>query len=170
MMIKPKTEVPQIELPLINDTRWSLAAQKSKSFTVLVFYRGLHCPVCKNYLEELAKKLKDFSDRGAHVVAISSDSEERAKKAGKEWDVPELPIAYGLSIEEARNWGLFVSKGIKDSEPDMFSEPGVFLVRPDNTLYASAVQTMPFARPNWKDILNAIDYIEKNDYPARGGE
>jgi hypothetical protein len=28
---------------------------------------------------------------------------------------------------------------------------------------------MPFARPDWDDILDAIDYVGKNDYPARGG-
>ncbi|MEP2059349.1 peroxiredoxin-like family protein [Maribacter litoralis] len=169
-MIKPTSKVPELKLPLINDTQWSLYDQDSKTFTMLVFYRGLHCPVCKNYLEALTKKLKDFSDKGVHLIAISSDSEERAKKAGEEWNIPELPVGYDLPIETAREWGLYVSKKTSDKEPDEFSEPGLFLIRPDNTLYASAIQTMPFARPNWDDILNAIDYVTKNDYPARGGE
>ncbi len=169
-MIKPKQEMPDLELSLINDTQWSLYSQESQTFTMLVFYRGLHCPVCKKYLQELATILEDFSSRGVHLIAISCDNEERAKKAGKEWDIAELPVGYGLSIETARNLGLFISKGISKKEPDSFSEPGLFLVRPDNTLYASAIQTMPFARPNWNDILNAIDFIGKKDYPARGGE
>ena len=103
-MIKPTQEVPELKLPLINDTKWSLYDQDSKAFTMLVFYRGLHCPVCKNYLEALTKKLKDFSDRGVHLIAISSDSEERAKKAGNEWNIPELPVGYNLPIETARQW------------------------------------------------------------------
>ncbi|QLG44963.1 peroxiredoxin-like family protein [Costertonia aggregata] len=169
-MIKPKTKVPDLELQLINDTQWSLRAQQSETFTMLVFYRGLHCPICKNYLEALAAKLEDFSERGVHLIAISCDNEERAKKAGDTWAIPELPVGYNLSIEKAREWGLFISEGIKDSEPNKFSEPAVFLVKPDNTLYASAIQSMPFARPNWDDMLSAIDYVRKNDYPARGGQ
>jgi peroxiredoxin len=169
-MIKPKTKIPDLQVKLINDTQWSLYAQESEVFTMIVFYRGLHCPVCKKYLQELSKKLEDFSKRGVHLIAISCDSEERAKKAGKEWDIAELPVGYELSIETARDLGLYVSKGISDKEPDQFCEPGLFLIRPDNTLYASAIQTMPFARPQWDDILNAIDYVKKNDYPARGGE
>lgn len=169
-MIKPKTEVPDLEVALINDTQWSLRAQQSETFTLLVFYRGLHCPICRKYLEALAEKLEDFSERGVHLIAISCDSEERAKKAGNEWDITDLPVGFDLTIDTAKDWGLYISKGISDKEPELFSEPGLFLIRPDHTLYASAVQTMPFARPNWDDILNAIDYVEKKQYPARGGE
>ncbi len=168
-MIRPKTEVPNLSLDLINDTQWNLQAQRSDTFTMLVFYRGLHCPVCKKYLEKLATKLEDFSKRGVHLIAISCDSQDRAKKAGNEWNIPELPIGYDLSVEKAREWGLYISKGIKDSEPDIFSEPALFLVRPDNTLYASSIQNMPFARPDLDTILSAIDFIAKEKYPARGG-
>lgn len=168
-MIKPKTQVPDLELPLINETQWSLKAQESEAFIMVVFYRGLHCPICKKYLEDLATKLEDFSKRGVNLIAVSTDTERKAKKAGEDWNIPSLPIGYGLTINAARDWGLYVSKGTSDKEPDEFCEPGLFLIRPDQSLYASAIQSMPFARPNWQDILNAIDYVEKNDYPARGG-
>lgn len=167
-MIRPKEKVPNLELPLINDTRWSLSEQRSKSFTMIVFYRGLHCPICKKQLEQLAERLDEFSDRGVHLVAVSGDNEERAKKAGEEWNIAELPVGYGLTMEKAKEFGLHISQGISDKEPERFSEPGLFLIRPNGELYASTVQSMPFARPKWDDILSAIDYIEKHDYPARG--
>ena len=53
-------------------------------------------------------------------------------------------------------------------EPPLFSEPGVFLVRPDGTLYYGAVQTMPFARPQFQDLLGAVDVAISKNYPARG--
>jgi hypothetical protein len=53
-------------------------------------------------------------------------------------------------------------------EPALFSEPAIYLVRPDGTLYFGSVQTMPFARPHFSDILTAIDFVVKNKYPARG--
>ena len=43
-------------------------------------------------------------------------------------------------------------------EPALFSEPGVFIVRPDGTLYYGAVQTMPFAGPHFDELLAAIDF------------
>ena len=53
-------------------------------------------------------------------------------------------------------------------EPALFSEPGLFLVRPDGTLYFGTVQTMPFARPNFREILGALDFVLAKGYPARG--
>jgi len=41
-------------------------------------------------------------------------------------------------------------------------------VRPDGTLYAASVQTMPFARPSFKELAGALDFVIKEDYPARG--
>ena len=170
VMIKPTQKTPELELDLINDTRWSLHKQSPDKYTLLVFYRGLHCPVCKKYLEDLKTKLKDFSNRGVNVIALSMDSEERAKKTGKEWDIESLPIGFELSEKAARDWGLFISNSISEKEPKIFSEPGLFLVKADGTLYCSAIQTMPFARPDFDDLLKAIDFIEDKDYPARGSK
>ena len=49
-----------------------------------------------------------------------------------------------------------------------FPEPGVFIVRPDGTLYYGAVQTMPFARPHFDELLAALDFALDKNYPARG--
>lgn len=167
-MLKPKTKVPNLLVDLINDTQWKLHSQKPEKFTMIVFYCGLHCPVCKKYLEELKTKLDDFSNRGVNVIAISMDTEEKAKKTRKEWDISALPIGYELSENSAREWGLFISEGIKEEEPKIFSEPGLFLIEADGSLYCSSVQTMPFARPHLDDFLKAIDFVKENDYPARG--
>lgn len=82
-------------------------------------------------------------------------------------------LGYGLDLDTARAWGLFISAGKGKSslgieEPAEFSEPGLFLLKSDGTLYASSVQTMPFARPSFQELLQAIEFIQKNDYPARG--
>jgi len=39
-----------------------------------------------------------------------------------------------------REWGLYVSKGVKEPEPQMFAEPGLYLVKPDNTIYIGGAQ------------------------------
>ena len=166
-MLKPREKTPDIEINLVNGTLWRLREQNPKNFTLILFYRGFHCPVCKSQLQTLQRKLSAFSERGVNVIAISSDTEEKAKNTYKDWDISDIPLGYGFDIEKAREWGLYISKGIK-KEPETFIEPGLFLVKPDGTLYSASIQTMPFARPGFSDLLKAIDFIVKNDYPARG--
>ncbi len=107
------------------------------------------------------------------MVAVSSDTSERAQRTKQEWKLTNLRLGYGLDLHVARSWGLYVStsRGMTSAgieEPTLFSEPGLFLIRPDRTLYFGNVQTMPFARPHFADILGAIDFVVAKDYPARG--
>ncbi|WP_040281720.1 peroxiredoxin-like family protein [Psychroserpens damuponensis] len=166
-MIKPREKTPELEINLVNDTTWKLSEQKPENFTMLLFYRGKHCPVCKKQLEELQKKLDKFKDRGINVIAISTDTENIAKETFDEWDIDDIPLGYDFSIEAARTWGLFISEGIK-KEPEHFTEPGLFLVTPEQTVYWEAIQSMPFGRPSFNDVLGGVDYILKEGYPARG--
>ena len=171
--LTPRQPVPALDLPLAGGGRFKLNETKPANFTLVVFYRGLHCPICGRYLADLQGKLDAFAERGVEVVAISSDNAERAEEAKAAWKLDRLPLAYGLSLDAARGWGLYIStsKGKTSTgvvEPAQFSEPGLFLVRPDGTLYFGTVQTMPFARPNFQEILGALDFVIKNDYPARG--
>ncbi len=166
--LKPRQPVPDLQVETLNAGTWRLANQSPRHFTMLVFYRGLHCPICKSYLRDLNGKIPEFTARGVEAIAISCDDRERALRTKQEWGLERLRIGYGLTISKAREWGLFISRGIKEGEPTEFSEPGLFLVRPDGTLYASAVNSMPFSRPSFADVLNAVDFVTRNDYPARG--
>jgi peroxiredoxin len=169
----PRSKVPAFSVRTVAGPTWTLAERKTERFTLIVFYRGLHCPVCRGYLGELAKLEPEFRTRGVDVIAISSDDGERAQRAASEWPLGNLNLGYGLDLVAARSWGLFISSSrgttsLGIEEPAQFSEPGVFLVRSDGTLYWSAVQTMPFARPHLRELLSAVDFVISKDYPARG--
>lgn len=166
-MIKPREKAPELKLNLVNDTKWSLEEQTPKNFTMILFYRGKHCPICKKQLEQLQKKVNDFTERGVNVIAVSCDTEEKAKSTYDEWEIADIPVGFELPIEEARKWGLFISEGIND-EPKHFAEPGIFIIDKDQKVYWESIQSMPFGRPNFADILSGIDYILKEGYPARG--
>jgi peroxiredoxin len=171
--LMPRAPVPALAVNLTTGDRFVLGAAPGERFDLIVFYRGLHCPICAKYLVELARLVPEFEKRGVHVVAVSSDDAERAKAMAKKVESGTLRFGYGLSLKSARQWGLYISASrgktsIGIEEPDLFSEPGVFLVRPDGTLYYGAVQTMPFARPQFQDLLAGIDFAIAKDYPARG--
>lgn len=169
----PRQPVPALNVSVVDGGRFVLGAAPGERFDLIVFYRGLHCPICAKYLLELERLAPEFAKRGVQVVAVSSDDAERAQAMADKVKADALKVGYGLSLPSARQWGLYISASrgktsIGIEEPALFSEPGVFLVRPDGTLYYGAVQTMPFARPPFQDLLGAIDFAIANDYPARG--
>jgi peroxiredoxin len=171
--LMPRRPVPPLAVPSLSGRSLELEARRATAFSLVVFYRGYHCPICRTYLAELNRLTDDFAQRGVELLVLSSDTEERARKAADEWKLDRLDLGYELPLELARRWGLYVStgRGLTSTgveEPAQFSEPGVFLVRPDLTLYWSSIQTMPFARPHFKDMLGAIDFVVAKDYPARG--
>lgn len=169
----PRRPMPPLDLPLVGGERFVLGEERPARFTLLVFYRGLHCPLCKAQLRELEASLPALGERGVGVVAISADDAERAARARADWSLAALRVAYDLDLSAARRFGLYVSRGrgvtsAGVEEPALFIEPALYLVRDDGTLYFGSVQTMPFARPHLSDVIGAIDYVIAKDYPARG--
>ncbi len=171
--LQPREPVPAFTVATVDGEPWSLADQQPQNFTMVVFYRGLHCPICGTYLKDLNDKLDAFAELGVDAIAISGDDAERAAAAKAKWRLDELSVGYGLDHDVAAAWGLYFSSGrgktsVGIEEPPVFFEPGLFMVRPDRTLYFGSVQTMPFARPAFGDILKATEFVLQNDYPARG--
>lgn len=172
-MLMPRSPVPVLQVPTLAHGPFTLADDAAPNFTLVVFYRGLHCPICLKYLLELGRLQPEFDKRGVKVIAMSSDGQERAQTMADKVGAPGLRMGYGLGLASARAWGLYISTSrgttsIGIEEPALFSEPGVFIVRPDGTLYYGAVQTMPFARPHFDELLAAIDFALAKSYPARG--
>lgn len=172
-MLMPRQAVPALKVPTLAHGAFELSADAPQNFSLVVFYRGLHCPICLKYLLELGRLRAEFDKRGVNVIALSSDNRERAQAMADKLSAPELRIGHDLSLASAREWGLYISTSrgttsIGIEEPALFAEPGVFIVRPDGTLYYGAVQTMPFARPHFDELLGALDFALAKNYPARG--
>ncbi|WP_457941082.1 peroxiredoxin-like family protein [Mesorhizobium sp. 10J20-29] len=164
----PGSQAPTLSLPALGGGTIDLSAEPPREFTVIFFYRGVHCPICKTQIEELASRARDFEKRGVNLLAASMDSEERAKRQEESWKIEGLKIGYSLNEADARGWGLYISKKEKDGEPDRFAEPGTAIVYPDGTIYALFQQSVPFARPRLDDLLKGLDFIIEKNYPARG--
>ena len=167
-MLKPTDKMPDLEVATIGGGTWKLSEQKPETFTIVEFYRGLHCPRCKVHLLDLDHKVARFEERGCGVIAISMDTQERAEQAKNDWGIGGLTIGYGLSEEKAREWELFISSPIAEKEPYNFCEPGMFLIRPDGTLFSKVIHTTPFHRHHFADVMEAIDMIRARNYPPRG--
>ena len=172
-MLIPRKKTPNLRVQTLDGNTFDLSTESSERGTLVCFYRGLHCPICANYLTELEKRVDEFAERGVNVIAVSSDEQERAQAMADKIKAGKLRFGYGLDLEKAKEWGLYISTSrgktsIGIEEPALFSEPGLFLVTPEQTLYYGSTQTMPFVRPHFSELVGALDFAIKNDYPARG--
>ncbi len=164
----PRQPAPTLDVALVGGGNFGLADQQPRQFTLVVFYRGLHCPICRTYLAQLDRAVQQLEDLGVNVVAVSGDTAERAQRSVDEWNLTQLAVGYAQTVDSMRQWGLYLSKGVKDPEPELFGEPGVYLIRTDHTVYMAALNSMPAARPRIDDLVTAIKFFIDNDYPARG--
>ena len=167
MKLMPGTPAPALSVPLLGGGTFDLAQSAPEAFTMIVVYRGYHCPVCKDYIGKLNGVAAAFAEKGVRVVTLSMDGADRAEKAKAEWGLDALEIGYGLTEDVARSWGLWISSSIKEAETDVFAEPGTFWVLPDGTLYLIDISNMPFGRPDLDILLSKVPAVA-NGYPPRG--
>lgn len=157
----PVTSIPTIggdTLQIGNTDRWQM----------LVVYRGKHCPVCRKYLKTLDGLTDEFKAAGVEILAVSADPREKAESEAREegW---RFPVGYGLSQEQMRSLGLYISEPRSPQETDRpFPEPGLFVVNPSGNVQIVDVSNAPFARPDLNNVLQGIKFIQEHQYPIRG--
>ena len=172
-MLIPRKKTPGLKVETLDHGTFDLSQEKSERGTVICFYRGLHCPICANYLKDFEKRVPEFAEKGVTSIAISADGEDRTREMAEKVEAKDLRFGYGLDLNVAREWGLYISTSrgktsIGIEEPALFHEPGLFMVTPEQTLYYGSVQTMPFVRPHFAELVGALDFAIQNNYPARG--
>ena len=135
---------------------------------LLIVYRGKHCGRCKNYLNKLESMQGQWRDAGFGILAVSADSIEKAKSDVEEFGWT-FDMACELSEPDMHKLGLYVSDPLTPDETDRrFAEPGIFCLRPDNTVQIAAISNGPSARPDLEQLLDGMEFTIKHDKPARG--
>ena len=175
MRVIPGDTMPAIDARIANGDRWSLAQDKPAKLSLLAFYRGIFCPICRVWIADLDRLVPEFEKRGVSVIALSCDLQEGAEKAVKDWGLKHLRIGYKLDVEDARRAGLYISEGrglnpvSQLKEPMLFAEPALLLVDAAGELYAAWIQSTPYARVHIAEILTAVDnFVAKKLPPPRG--
>ena len=160
------TNMPEISLPKVGGGTIKLGGPGR--WQLLVVYRGKHCPLCNKYLTRLQELKPEFDTAGIETVAVSTDPREKAEAQASALGL-DLPVAYDLSIAQARDLGLYISNPRTPQETDApYAEPGTFLINPDGHLQIVDISNAPFSRPDLAALLRGIAYIRENGYPIRG--
>jgi peroxiredoxin len=163
------SRLPEFTLPLVNGGEVTLGhPQQEGNWQVVFIYRGLHCPICKAYLKKLENLKEKFPAVGAEMVAVSGDPEHKARKMIEETGAT-FPVAYGLSIEQMKELGLYISLPRSKEETDQpFPEPGMFAVNPEGQVQLIDMSNTPFNRSDPEELIDTLKWIQENDYPIRG--
>ena len=66
-----------------NGNNVDLAELLKEGEVVVIFYRGYWCELCNKHLSNLQTQLSSITDKGAKVIAITTESNEYAKKTSE---------------------------------------------------------------------------------------
>ncbi len=159
--------MPEFDLPLVGGGNIHIGGKRDK-YQMVIVYRGKHCPVCKNYLGGFKEIQHNFAEANTDVVVISGDPVEKAQADVDEfgWD---FAVGYGLSQDQMRTLGLYISEPRSEKETDRpFPEPGLFVINPEGKVQVVDISNAPWTRPDLARVANGLKYVQANDYPIRG--
>ncbi len=160
-------QIIETSFPSVEGQETFAIGNKKERWTMLFVYRGKHCPRCKRYLNKLNDSLSSWTEV-MDVVVVSADTQEKAR-ADKEEFGWTFNLGYGLSEEQMRDLGLYVSEPLSEAETTgLFAEPGAFAIRPDGSLMLVDISNGPAARPDLEELLDGMKFNIDNDRPVRG--
>lgn len=169
-MLVPSLPVPPLVVETLAHGVFDLAQDHGENGSLVLFYRGLHCPICVEQMA-LFETLQDrIAALGLASLMVSTNDADKARRTAEQAGVRTARIGHGLSLRAARDaWKLLISQGAgTETEAALYTEPATCLVKPDGTLFASWVQSVPFARPTVEMIVSGLEARLPRGYPVRG--
>ncbi|MEM8952924.1 MAG: redoxin domain-containing protein [Verrucomicrobiota bacterium] len=161
--------LPPLTLPLTQGDRITLGKTSIVSaWQVVIVYRGLHCPLCNQYLARLEELRDEFAKANAELVAVSGDPLEKAQSMVNNNKL-KFPVAYNLTIDHMRELGLYISHPRSPEETDRpFAEPATFAVNGEGRLHLVEISNTPFNRADLAELLETVEWVQETNYPIRG--
>lgn len=161
--------LPEITLPIVGGGEATLGqADNSDNWRLVFIYRGLHCPICHQYLKQLDSLKEKFLEAKAEIIVASGDPQEKAEAMVSEEGLT-LQVGYGLSVEQMQALGLWISEPRSADETDRpFPEPALFAINTDGKIQLIDQSNTPFNRSDLNELLDTVIWVRENDYPIRG--
>ena len=162
----PGTILAPMALPQVGGGTITVGGSR-ENWSLLVVYRGKHCPRCKRFLNKLQAVHNDWTAL-MDVTVVSADTAEKAAADIAEFGW-EFDLCHGLTEPQMRALGLYVSDPLSEAETEArFAEPGAFALKPDGTLMLVDISNGPAARPDLEELLDGMRFNIENDRPVRG--
>lgn len=115
---------------------------------VVVFYMGGWCPHCQKQLGDLNNAQKQFTDRGARIIAISADSPADAAAMRDK-------LSLGFDLYSDPELAVIAKWGVEDFGSHI-ARPATFIVEPGGSISFRKVGSKPEDRPTVDQLLAAL--------------
>lgn len=166
--LKPADPFPGITFNMMSGGTEKLT-ELDAQWIMLIVYRGHHCPRCKTYVAKLHELAAAYAERDVVLRLATTDPQNIAQKTIDEnnWT---LPVAYGLTIEQCQQLGLYLTdhEAGYELEGQPYAEPGLFLINPDGLTQVIARSNSPSVRPDLDVVLDGIIGTQDRNLPIRG--
>lgn len=155
--------VPKLTLRGVDGKAFDLSASVAKRPTVLIFYRGGWCPFCNQQMSGLQGVVKDLTDAGYQLLAVSPDKpEELAKSMDKHTltytllsDSDAAGIqAFGLAFKAASSQFTLLEQ-YSGEKTHALPVPAVYILGTDGT-----IKFVHFD-PNYKARMDPAKIVEQ---------
>lgn len=138
---------PDFTLADGNGDRWSLSDHRGK-VVVLFFYPGDETPICTRQMCSVRDRWEDYSNTGAEVVGISTDSVESHKKFAGHHQLP-LRLLSDVNGEVAKLYGA------QSLIPGKVAR-SVFVIDSTGVIRHRDVRPLGLFRPKDDEVIKAI--------------
>jgi peroxiredoxin len=150
---------PPFELRDSRGKTWNSQDVVASKPVILVFYLGQTCMACVTHLVKLESAISRFSDRGAQVLAISTDSPESSRQRLDRFSDFRVPLLSDIDHTTALAYGAwlrFPGTGEEDGEP----LHGTFIVDRNGLVQWVYVGNRPFG-----DVEALLDELDRCNTP-----
>lgn len=130
---------------------WRLSDSRGK-VVVLLFYPGDETPVCTRQLCSVRDRWEDYSETGAEVVGISTDSVESHRKFAENRKLP-------LRLLSDPDGKVIARYGVRSWLPGR-SARAVFVIDAEGRIRYRKVEPLSLFRPKDDEVLAAIRAAE----------
>lgn len=162
---------PELNVSLLIGETLALGNKTSGAdWKLVLVYRGRHCPLCTRYLNQLQEFSAELKEIGVDIIAVSGDSKAQLQAHTEQLEVG-FPLAYGLTIKQMEELGLYISLPRSPEETDHpFAEPGLFVINEEGKVQVVDISNNPFVRPDLATLVNGLKWVRdpNNHYPIRG--
>lgn len=169
--LHPGQAFPAIHVKTLDGiTRQLGQPENGADWQMIVLYRGRHCPLCTQFLNELEHHKAALLETGVDLIAVSADSLSQLEQHTTKLDV-SFPLGFGLTEAQMKTLGVYISHPRSEKETDhRFSEPALFVVNAEKQLHVVDYSNNPFVRPELGSLVRGLKWIRdpKNNYPIRG--
>jgi peroxiredoxin len=117
---------PDISLPTLDGSKFSLAAALKSGPVVLAFFK-VSCPVCQMAFPFYERLHQAFGGKNVQVVGVSQDSSQDTAAFAKQFG-----ITFPLALDDTKKFSV-------SNAYQLTNVPSLFLVNPDREIAVSSV-------------------------------